>query len=102
MLADLFASLGGSRPHIVSIWGPPGSGRTTAALHAARVARLNGFVPIGVQILGQIDGGLVKDRHLCLISDDDNDDDGGATRWGTLLSAALAFAAGACPAPSRT
>ena len=45
VVADLFASLGGSRPHIVSMWGPPGSGRTTAAFRAARVARLNGFVP---------------------------------------------------------
>jgi len=88
VLADLFASLGGCRPYIISMWGPPGSGRTTAALHAARVARLNGFVPIGVQILSRIDGGLMKDRHLCLISDDNNDDRG--TRWDTLLSAALA------------
>ena len=29
VLADLFASLGGSRPHVISVWGPPGSGRTT-------------------------------------------------------------------------
>ena len=85
VLADLFSSHGGSRPHIISMWGLPGSGRTTAALHAARAARLNGFVPIGVQILSRIDGGLVKDRHLCIISDHD---DRGA-RWRTLLGAAL-------------
>ena len=66
VVADLFASLDGSRPHIISIWGPPGSGRTTAALRAARVARLNGFVPIGVPLLNQIDSGLVKDSSpLC-------------------------------------
>ena len=41
MLEDLFATLAGSRPHIVSIWGPPGSGCTTAALRAARPARLH-------------------------------------------------------------
>jgi DNA-binding NtrC family response regulator/tetratricopeptide (TPR) repeat protein len=85
VVADLFASLDGSRPHIISIWGPPGSGRTTAALRAARVARLNGFVPIGVPILDKIDGSLVKNRHLCIISDDDAE-----TRWSALLSVALA------------
>ena len=85
--ADLFASLDGSRPHIISMWGPPGSGRTTAALRAARMARLNGFVPIALRILSQIDVALIKGRHLCLI---DDDNDAGVTRWGTLLSAALA------------
>src|SRR5207253_1989678 len=59
LVTDLFASLAGSRPHLISIWGPPGSGRTTAALRAARVARLNGFVPIGVPILSRIDGRLL-------------------------------------------
>jgi DNA-binding NtrC family response regulator len=87
VVADLFASLDGSRPHIVSIWGPPRSGRSTAALCAARVARLNGFVPIGVSILNQIDGSLVKNRHLCLISDDDG---AWSSAPSTLLSVALA------------
>jgi DNA-binding NtrC family response regulator len=72
VITDLFAALDGSRPHIVSIWGPPGSGRTTAACRAARVARLKGFVPIGVRILDQIDGALVKNCHLCVISDEDS------------------------------
>ncbi len=66
VLADLFAALGGSRPHIVSMWGPPGSGRTTAALHAAGVARLHGFVPIGVRVLNQIAGDLIRvSSSLC-------------------------------------
>src|SRR5204862_190533 len=85
VFADLFASVSGSRPHVISIWGPAGSGRTTAALHVARVARLNGFMPVGLQILRRIDSTLVKDRHLCVISDQDGD-----TEWATLLSIALA------------
>src|SRR4029077_5833597 len=85
--AHLFASLDGSRPHIISMWGAPGSGRTTAALRAARMARLNGFVPIAVRVLSQIDVSLIKGRHLCLI---DDDHDAPVTRWGTLFSSALA------------
>ena len=72
VVADLFESLHGSRPHIVSIWGPPGSGRTTAVLRAARIARLNGFVPVGVPVLDRIDGSLIKNSHLCIISDEDS------------------------------
>ena len=73
VVTDLFASLHGSRPHIISIWGPPGSGRTTASLRAARVARLNGFVPVGVPVLNRIDGSLIKSSQLCIISDEDSE-----------------------------
>ena len=62
-------------------------------LRAARVARLKGFVPIGVPILNRIDGALVKNCHLCLISDEDSEMRWrpGRTKWPyELLSVALA------------
>ena len=85
VFADLFGSLTGPRPHIISLWGRPGSGRTTAVLKAARVARLAGFVPVSARVVDTIPGELFKDRSLCLLDDHD-----GEGRWSTLLRVALA------------
>ena len=41
-----------SQPQIVCLWGPGGSGKTTALLELARIARRNGFVPISVRLIG--------------------------------------------------
>jgi DNA-binding NtrC family response regulator len=85
VLADLFAAISGCRPHIVSLFGPAGAGCTTAGLRAARVARVNGFIPVAVPALARVAPSLLAGRHLCLISDED-----GGARWSGLLSTALA------------
>ena len=59
-IADLFSAFSGARPHIISIAGPPGSGCTTVACRAARVARTRGFVPIGGAMLERVDQPAVQ------------------------------------------
>jgi DNA-binding NtrC family response regulator len=85
VFADLFSSLAGSRPHIVNVWGPPGSGRTRTVLGAARCARAAGFIPVAVHVIDTVPADLLAGRSLCLIDDGDGD-----TRWRCLLKAVLA------------
>ena len=53
-------------------------------LRAARIARLNGFVPVGSSIVHEIRPDLLEGRSLCLI-----DDEGRHTHWSTLLTVAV-------------
>jgi DNA-binding NtrC family response regulator/tetratricopeptide (TPR) repeat protein len=76
VIDHLFASFTGSLPHFLTIWGPPGSGRSTSIVRAARVARINGFVPIDVRLLNRVDLDLLKRRQLCLIEDNSDVDRG--------------------------
>ena len=92
-LADLFVSVSGSRPYVVSVWGGRGSGRRTATRHAARMARLNGFVPIGVQVMNEMAElndvkpiGMLTGRHLCLLSGGGPAADAAALLRATLAS----------------
>jgi DNA-binding NtrC family response regulator len=84
-MADLFAGFTGARPHVISIVGAEGSGCTTVACRAARVARTSGFVPIGGTMLERVDHRLFKGRQLCVILDRDSE-----RRWRGLLSSVLA------------
>jgi DNA-binding NtrC family response regulator len=78
-LAEAFAHSFGARSRAVSLWGPAGSGVTTAVRELARAARLQGFVPINA-------GGtrhaapLVSGRTLFLIADS-----GSSRGWRVLL-----------------
>jgi two-component system, NtrC family, response regulator AtoC len=54
---------------VVCIWGPEGSGKTVSALELARVARLNGFVPMSAHLLGTPVGDLLEGRAVCVIDD---------------------------------
>jgi DNA-binding NtrC family response regulator len=56
------------RPRIVSIYGPPGCGKTATLLQIARHARLQGYVPVAARLLSRIVKDL--DRHFCLLDDD--------------------------------
>jgi hypothetical protein len=67
LLDDLLASVTGARPHVVSVWGVPGSGRATTVRRACRAARLHGFVPVAARMLADLDAGLVRGRQVCLI-----------------------------------
>ena len=84
-IAELFSAFSGARPHLISITGPPGSGRTTVVCRAARIARTRGFVPISGAMLERVDHRLFKGRQLCVILDHDS-----GSRWQGLLSSVLA------------
>src|SRR5262249_42944819 len=54
------------RPRVVSLWGPPGSGRTTAIHVIARASRTQGVVPIDTRVAG-IYGSLFAQRTVLVI-----------------------------------
>ena len=68
---------------VLCLWGPEGSGKTTALLDLARIARRNGFVPISARLLGLPLGAVCTGRAAFLI-----DDDGATWRRG-LVDAAI-------------
>ena len=78
---------GGVRPRVVAIWGAPGAGKSTIVAAVARVARLNGFVPVAVSLLGGAAGSaLLRGRSLLLIDDERRGD---VTGWARLLAASI-------------
>jgi DNA-binding NtrC family response regulator len=80
-IAELFESSEAARPGLVSLYGPPGSGKTVIALELARTARIKGFLPIAARLAPSLD---VRDRYVCVI------DDGGSGRgWMALLAASV-------------
>ncbi len=85
-LAELFED-DGVRARVAGIWGAPGAGKSTIIGEVARVARLNGFVPVAVRWLDQAaSGGLLRGRSLLLIDDDARGD---GTEWSRLLDASM-------------
>jgi transcriptional regulator with GAF, ATPase, and Fis domain len=71
-LSELFDEprAGQSRgPQIVGIWGPEGSGKTTAVYELARAARLKGFVPVSVGVLASPLATAIDGRSVFLIDD---------------------------------
>ncbi len=83
-LAEMFRSLDGPRLHAAAVWGPTGSGRTTLVRQLARLARLNGFVPLAARFLQSAARPLWRGRSLLLIADAAGDG------WSALLDAAIA------------
>src|SRR5262249_9472422 len=82
VLSEVFAPDEGSRPRAVGVWGPPGAGKSTIALELARIARLHGFVPIAVRLIGrEVPSDLLAARTLFLI------DDESAGGWEAMLDA---------------
>jgi DNA-binding NtrC family response regulator/tetratricopeptide (TPR) repeat protein len=80
-LAELFDGTGGMQPRIAAVWGPPGAGTSTIVADVARVARLNGFVPVGVPL--DAFSRVLRGRSLFLIAD------AAAAGWKSLLHASL-------------
>ncbi len=70
------------QPQVLCLWGPEGSGKTTALLELARIARRNGFVPINARLLGSPLGAACSGRAVFLI-----DEDGSSWRRGLLEAA---------------
>src|SRR5262249_56227738 len=65
-VAELCERLDDRRPRVVSLWGPPGSGRTTAIHVIARASRTQGVVPIDTRVAG-IYGSLFAQRTVLVI-----------------------------------
>ena len=82
-IAELLDAATGPRPQVVALWGPEGAGKTSVMFELARVARLRGFVPVSVRLLGAPGADLVGGRTLLLI------DDGASIGWRSLLDASI-------------
>ncbi len=84
VIGELFERGGGMRPHIAALWGPDGAGKRTATNDLARMARLQGFVPIAARVLSAL-ADRVRGRSLFVIDEEES-----RLGWRVLLGAALA------------
>jgi len=82
-LAEMFHTAAGPRPHIAALWGPPGSGKTVLVRQLARVARVNGFVPVAARLAGGRHAPLWHGRSLFII-----DDGPAGAAWSAMLDRA--------------
>jgi DNA-binding NtrC family response regulator/tetratricopeptide (TPR) repeat protein len=57
-------------PQVVCVWGPEGSGKTTAIYELSRAARLNGFVPVCVRLIASPLASVLAGRTVCVIDDE--------------------------------
>ena len=83
-LAELFRGVDGPRLRAAAVWGPPGSGRGALLLQLARLARINGFVPVATSLVGSAAAPLWHGRSLLLIDTDGRD------AWPAIVAATLA------------
>jgi DNA-binding NtrC family response regulator/tetratricopeptide (TPR) repeat protein len=82
-LAEMFRRVDGPRLHVASIWGPSGSGRTWVVRQLARLARLNGFIPVSTDLIDSEYRDAWRGRSLFLI------DDGAERGWPALVESAM-------------
>jgi DNA-binding NtrC family response regulator len=73
-IAELFDATPECRPRVVSLWGPPGAGKTTAIGELARAARLNGLVPVSTALLSAPLAATLQGRTLFVVDDDSRGD----------------------------
>ena len=83
-LAEMFHASVGGRPHVASLWGPRGAGKQVIAGELARIARLQGFVPVAARLLGSRQAELWRGRSLFVIAETADE-----TAWCAFLSAAM-------------
>ena len=83
-LAEMFRGFDGPRCHAAAIWGPPGSGKTLQARQLARLARINGFIPVAAPLVASPYREFWSGRSLFVI------DDGGGDGWPAIVDAAIA------------
>src|SRR4029453_10098943 len=83
VLGELLEPSEDLRPRIAALWGPDGAGKHTALLDLARIARLQGFVPLSAPLASTF-GQRLAGRSLLLI-DSTNQNLG----WSALLNASL-------------
>jgi DNA-binding NtrC family response regulator len=68
-LAELF-DYAGVRSRTLCVFGPPGSGKSTLLTRLARCARLQGFIPFTVDLLGSPLAAVIEGRSVFLIDDE--------------------------------
>jgi DNA-binding NtrC family response regulator/tetratricopeptide (TPR) repeat protein len=86
-LAEMFESVGDRRPAFASVWGAPGSVKTTVVLEVARAARLKGFIPVASRMLATGYTPLWTGRNLLVVHDEG---DGRASEvWPAFLLSTL-------------
>ena len=83
-LAEMFHGIGGSRPHVAALSGPPGSGKRVAVREVARIARMHGFVPVASRLVASRYAELWRGRSLFVIGDEED-----GNRWSAFLDVAL-------------
>jgi DNA-binding NtrC family response regulator len=83
-LGEVFRSDSGARPHVVALWGPAGSGKSTVAHEVARIARAHGFVPVASRFITSDYAELWDRRHLLIVHDESD-----AMAMSALLHASL-------------
>jgi DNA-binding NtrC family response regulator/tetratricopeptide (TPR) repeat protein len=83
-IAEMFRPARGSRPHVAALWGPPLSGKTILVRELARIARVNGFVPISSRFVDTPYADLVQGRSLFVVDGGD-----GVAWWAAFLRATL-------------
>jgi len=68
-LAELFDGAG-LAPCVLCVFGPPGSGKSTLLMRLARCARLQGFIPLAVDLLNAPFATVIEGRSVFLIDDE--------------------------------
>ncbi len=83
-LAEMFQATDSARPHVSTLWGPPGSGKMTAISELARIARVRGLVPVAARLIESTHAELWRGRSLFIIADESAE-----RTWVAFLAAAL-------------
>jgi DNA-binding NtrC family response regulator/tetratricopeptide (TPR) repeat protein len=83
-LSEMLEQRDRCRSRIAVLWGPAGSGKKTVARELARIARLNGFVPISARLLEAPHVDLWRGRSLFVIALD-----GTPAAWNAALQSTL-------------
>ena len=89
-IAELLLDAARREPCAVALWGPPGSGVRVAVRALARLARVNGLVPVDVSMLDDQLRHALGDRSLVLI--DRHGSNAGRRGWRSLLDAGVRHA----------
>ena len=84
-LAEMFRRRADARPQVAALWGPPGSGKRVVVGELARIARMNGFVPVAARLVASRQAELWRGRSLFVIADAAEE-----TAWPALLNARAA------------
>jgi DNA-binding NtrC family response regulator/tetratricopeptide (TPR) repeat protein len=83
-LSEMFHPASGSRSQIANLWGPTGAGKRCVVRALARVARVNGFVPVAAHLIDSAYADLWRGRSLLVIASDSR-----STPWSVFLRASL-------------
>ena len=84
-LAEMFHAGGAGRLQVSALYGPPGAGKGVIAGELARIARINGYVPVAARLIGGRRADLWRGRSLFVIADA-----AGKDTWTAFLTAAVA------------